>query len=148
MKRPALQNKRVGVLRMAFRACKVFGSFEKLTPGFVYGDISPRDSCDIYPFFDFIVDHNFMRHFNMHGWCFCRWLFSFFCVLLQTTAAAFTFLWLQMHRLLSFFRSLSHFRRYGIFRDASVRWCCFYPLTVQILLIFRRVLFLFLLRTR
>ena len=33
MKRPALQNKRVGVLRMAFRACKVFGSFEKRTPG-------------------------------------------------------------------------------------------------------------------
>ena len=29
MKRPALQNKRVGVLRMAFRAGKVFGSFEK-----------------------------------------------------------------------------------------------------------------------
>ena len=33
MKRPALQNKRVGVLRMAFRARKVFGSFERRTPG-------------------------------------------------------------------------------------------------------------------
>ena len=32
IKRPALQNKRVGVLRMAFRARKVFGSFEKRTP--------------------------------------------------------------------------------------------------------------------
>ena len=32
MKRPALQNKRVGVLRMAFRAREVFGSFEKRTP--------------------------------------------------------------------------------------------------------------------
>lgn len=113
-----------------------------LCPGFVYGDISPRDSCDISPFFDFIVDHNFMRHFNMHGWCFCRWRFSFFCVLLQTTAVAFTFpLWLQMHRLLSFFPSLSHFRRYGIFPHASVRWCCFYSLTGEILLIFRWVLF-------
>ena len=33
IKRPALQNKRVGVLRMGFRARKVFGSFEKRTPG-------------------------------------------------------------------------------------------------------------------
>ena len=33
MKRTALQNKRVGVLRMAFRARKVFGCFEKRTPG-------------------------------------------------------------------------------------------------------------------
>ena len=33
MKRPALQNKQVGVLRMAFRARKVFGTFEKRTPG-------------------------------------------------------------------------------------------------------------------
>ena len=32
MKRPALQNKRVGVLRMAYRARKVFGSFEKRAP--------------------------------------------------------------------------------------------------------------------
>ena len=33
MKRPALQNKRVGVLRIPFRARKVFESFEKRTPG-------------------------------------------------------------------------------------------------------------------
>ena len=33
VKRPALQNKRVGVLEMAFRAGKVFGSFDKHTPG-------------------------------------------------------------------------------------------------------------------
>ena len=33
VKRPALQNKWVGVLRMAFQACKVLGSFEKRTPG-------------------------------------------------------------------------------------------------------------------
>ena len=32
-KSPALQNKQVGVLRMAFRTRKVFGSFEKRTPG-------------------------------------------------------------------------------------------------------------------
>ena len=31
-KRPALQYKQVGVLRMAFRARKVFGSFEKQPP--------------------------------------------------------------------------------------------------------------------
>ena len=37
MKRPALQNKRVGVLRMAFGARKVFGSFEKRTPGLEIG---------------------------------------------------------------------------------------------------------------
>ena len=33
MKRPALQNNQVGVLRMAFRARKVFGTFEKRAPG-------------------------------------------------------------------------------------------------------------------
>ena len=32
MKRPALQNKRVGVLRMAFRAQKVVGTFEQRAP--------------------------------------------------------------------------------------------------------------------
>ena len=32
MKRPALQNKRVIVLRMAFRVRKVFGTFEKRAP--------------------------------------------------------------------------------------------------------------------
>ena len=35
MKRPALQNKRVGVLRMALRAWKVFGTFEKRAPGVI-----------------------------------------------------------------------------------------------------------------
>ena len=33
MKRSALQNKRVRVLRMAFRARKAFGTFEKRAPG-------------------------------------------------------------------------------------------------------------------
>ena len=33
MKRPALQNKQVGVLRMAFRARRVFGTFEKRALG-------------------------------------------------------------------------------------------------------------------
>ena len=33
MKRPASQNKRIGVLPMAFRARKVFGTFEKRAPG-------------------------------------------------------------------------------------------------------------------
>ena len=32
MKRPAVQNMRVGVLRMVFRARKVFGTFEKRDP--------------------------------------------------------------------------------------------------------------------
>ena len=32
MKKPALQNKDVGVLGMAFRARKVFGTFEKRAP--------------------------------------------------------------------------------------------------------------------
>ena len=32
MKRPALQNKQAGVLRMAFRARKDFGAFEKRAP--------------------------------------------------------------------------------------------------------------------
>ena len=33
MKRPALHNKQAGVLRMAFRARKDFGTFEKRAPG-------------------------------------------------------------------------------------------------------------------
>ena len=33
IKKPALQNKRVGVLQMAFWARKVFGTFEKEAPG-------------------------------------------------------------------------------------------------------------------
>ena len=33
MKTPVLQNKRVGVLRMAFGARKVFGTFETWAPG-------------------------------------------------------------------------------------------------------------------
>ena len=33
MKGPALQNKRVGVLRIAFRMRNVFGTFEKRAPG-------------------------------------------------------------------------------------------------------------------
>ena len=37
MKRPALQNKWVGVLRMAFRSRKNFGSFERPTPGQLHG---------------------------------------------------------------------------------------------------------------
>ena len=36
MKRPALQNKQVGVLRMAFRERKVFGTFEKRAPGSIH----------------------------------------------------------------------------------------------------------------
>ena len=33
MKRTALKNKQVRVLRMAFRALEVFGTFEKRAPG-------------------------------------------------------------------------------------------------------------------
>ena len=41
-KRPTLQNKRVRVLGMAFRARKVFGSFDKHTPGLF------EDNSDYY----------------------------------------------------------------------------------------------------
>ena len=34
MKRPGLQNTQVVILRMAFRARKVIGTFEKRAPGF------------------------------------------------------------------------------------------------------------------
>ena len=39
IKRPALQNKQVVVLRMAFRARKVLGTFEKRPPGPTEGEI-------------------------------------------------------------------------------------------------------------
>ena len=42
MRRPALQNKQAGVLRMAFRARKAFGAFEKRAPE---QDLNP-DLCD------------------------------------------------------------------------------------------------------
>ena len=35
MKRPALQNKQVVLLRMAFRARKALGTFEKRAPGLI-----------------------------------------------------------------------------------------------------------------
>ena len=35
MKRPALQNKQIVILRMAFRARKVIGTFEKRAPGHI-----------------------------------------------------------------------------------------------------------------
>ena len=40
MKRPALQNKQVVLLRMAFRARKVLGTFEKRAP-----ELSIRGAC-------------------------------------------------------------------------------------------------------
>ena len=55
MKRPALQNKRVGVLRMAFRARKVFGSFEKLTPGDFSIDLSVKTRTQILSFEKFLI---------------------------------------------------------------------------------------------
>ena len=42
MKRPALHNKLVGVLRMAFRARKVFGTFEKRAPEHYFPFMSPK----------------------------------------------------------------------------------------------------------
>ena len=42
MKRPALQNKQVGVLQMAFRARKVFGTFEKRAPGHQFSTDGPE----------------------------------------------------------------------------------------------------------
>ena len=44
MKIPALQNKRIRVLRMAFWIRKVFGTFEKRAPGhpFRAGSVSPE----------------------------------------------------------------------------------------------------------
>ena len=40
--RPALQNKRAGVLRKAFRARKIFGTFEKRAPvEFSYSEVCP-----------------------------------------------------------------------------------------------------------
>ena len=53
MKRPALQNKRVGVLRMAFRARKVFETFEKRAPAPSWPDsigqvIRATFSCNLW----------------------------------------------------------------------------------------------------
>ena len=45
MKRPALQNKRVAVLRMAFRARKVFETFEKRAPDSIVSTYLRSSSC-------------------------------------------------------------------------------------------------------
>ena len=54
MKRQALQNKQVGVLRMAFRARKVFGTFEKRAPDVsrdeVEGNIRTRGKTKLTSF--------------------------------------------------------------------------------------------------
>ena len=39
MERPALQNKQVVILRMAFRARKVLGIFEKRAPGLIGSNV-------------------------------------------------------------------------------------------------------------
>ena len=64
MKRPTLQNMGVGVLRMVFRARKVFGTFEKRAParhlkkmhvctvfedGVEYMSLSSGSNCPISP---------------------------------------------------------------------------------------------------
>ena len=43
IKRPALQNKQAGVLRMAFRARKAFGTFGKRAPGLQRSKRAPRN---------------------------------------------------------------------------------------------------------
>ena len=46
MKRPALHNKRVTALRMAFRARKVFGTFEKRAPNlYAHADDAAYESA-------------------------------------------------------------------------------------------------------
>ena len=91
-------------------------------------------SCDT----SICMDDVFVDHF-----------LSFFVYFSTRQLWYFFFLWLQMRRLLTrrgvfsvpFFPSLSHIHRYGIFRNASVRCCCFYPSTGEIFLIYRWVLF-------
>ena len=50
MKRPALHNKRVGLLPMAFRARKVFGTFEKRDPGLRALDFHAEDPGELAGF--------------------------------------------------------------------------------------------------
>ena len=50
MIRPALHNKRVGVLRMAFLARKVFGTYEKRAPGLRALDIHAEDPGELAGF--------------------------------------------------------------------------------------------------
>ena len=47
IKRPALQNKQVVVLRMAFRARKVLGTFEKRAPAQNEEGVSPTCVCKV-----------------------------------------------------------------------------------------------------
>ena len=53
MKRPGLQNKQVGVLRMAFRPRKVFRTFEKRAPGHIR---FPTYESFFFVFFFFLLD--------------------------------------------------------------------------------------------
>ena len=47
MQRPALQNKQVVVLRMAFRAQKVLGIFEKRAPGLFWGLLAGKQTYSV-----------------------------------------------------------------------------------------------------
>ena len=57
MKRPALQNKRVADIRMAFRAGKVFGTFEKRVPGVCLWSVVRRTLHDLYMSVFLITSH-------------------------------------------------------------------------------------------
>ena len=56
MKKAALQNKRVGVLGMAFRAREVFGTFEERAPGLKAGTVRPGPVIEPFP-----LPRNFTR---------------------------------------------------------------------------------------
>ena len=89
MKRPALQNKQGGVLRMAFRARKVqvFGTLEKRSPGHILGtsllrgiDCNPNQCHPKSQSHLEIKVHNGMKK---HKISICKQIFFFFTIVLK-----------------------------------------------------------------
>ena len=68
MKRPALQNKQVVLLRMAFRARKVLGTFERRAPGqcnVIINSIGDKLQSNLdYPDLDY-PDFSIIRTFSL-----------------------------------------------------------------------------------
>ena len=78
MKRPALQNERVGVLRTAFQARKVFGTFEKRTTGpFVLWSLLHIGKCFAISWLQLILNNvNVKREKILHSIAHCCLLWA------------------------------------------------------------------------
>ena len=84
MKRPALQNKQAGDLRMAFWARKACGTFEKRAPGIIF--ISGESTLRLYILFCILFQcsnrRNLLQRLPIKIICICHFFFVCFAFVL------------------------------------------------------------------